>query len=67
MWIEGAEKFNELISAQQGKEVKFHLVRQGKPTTVTATLPNTPVYQFVTSFETKACFMTFPTTSIALA
>ncbi len=53
-WIEGAEKFNELVAAQQGKEVKFHIVRQSKPTTITATLPNTPVYQFVTSFGNQS-------------
>jgi membrane-associated protease RseP (regulator of RpoE activity) len=51
--IEGSERFNELIAAQQGEEVKFHIVRKGKPTTVTATLPNTPVYQLVTSFTNQ--------------
>ena len=52
--IEGAEKFNELVAAQQGKAVKFQIVRQGKPTIVTATLPITPVYQFVTSLGNQS-------------
>jgi membrane-associated protease RseP (regulator of RpoE activity) len=48
--IEGPPKFNELVSAQQGKEVKLHILRQGKPTTLAVTLPNTPVYQLATTY-----------------
>ncbi len=51
--VESSEKFNELVAAQQGKEVKFHILRQGKLTSLTATLSNTPVYQFVTSVSNQ--------------
>jgi membrane-associated protease RseP (regulator of RpoE activity) len=44
--IASPEKFHELVSAQQGKKVEFHVIRGSKPTVLTVTLPNTPVYQF---------------------
>ena len=50
--IEGPSRFNELVSAQRGKEVKLQIVRQGKPTTLAITLPNTPVYQLANAYFT---------------
>jgi membrane-associated protease RseP (regulator of RpoE activity) len=48
--IEGPQKFNDLIGAQQGKEAKLHILRQGKPAALSITLPNTPVYQLANSY-----------------
>jgi serine protease Do len=41
--------FHDLMNAQQGKEVKLHVLRKGKPAIVSMVLPKTPVYEFTTA------------------
>ncbi|MGE5191360.1 MAG: PDZ domain-containing protein [Deltaproteobacteria bacterium] len=44
--IANAKQFHELVASQQGKPVTFHLLRKGKPGSVTIAVPNTPVYSW---------------------
>lgn len=43
--VTGTKGFHELMNAQQGKDVKLHVLRKGKPAIVAMTLPKTPVYE----------------------
>jgi C-terminal processing protease CtpA/Prc len=42
--IHGTKQFHEWLGGQQGNSVTFHVLRKGKPTTVTVALPQTPIY-----------------------
>jgi membrane-associated protease RseP (regulator of RpoE activity) len=43
--VASSERFNELISAEQGKGAVFHLMRRGQPQTIEVNLPSVPQYE----------------------
>lgn len=42
--VTSPEKFHELVGSEQGKTIRLHLLRQGKPVDVSVPIPKTPIY-----------------------